>query len=109
LALFEDIAKGSTPGGILVGIGAGLLAPVLAPAVTGVLRPAAKALLRTGITVYRSAMEPITAEVGSLVAEAQLEMATASAAAAASTAAPEPAETTHKPRQQKRPGGSQHA
>jgi hypothetical protein len=109
LALFEDLAKGSTPAGILVGIGAGLLAPVVAPAVTGVLRPAAKALIRTGITVYRGAMESISAEFGNLVAEAQLELATATASSAATTGASESDETARKSRQQKRPSGTHHA
>jgi hypothetical protein len=96
LALFDDLAKGATtPAGIAVGIGAALLAPVLVPAVSQFLRPAAKAAMRTGITLYRSTVEPLSAAVGGLVAEAQLELATASAGSAA--AAPEPA-TPEAPR-----------
>ena len=70
--------KGATPTGFAIGIGAALLAPVLVPAVSSVLRPAAKAVMRTGIMLYRSAAEPVSAAVGDLVAEAQLELAAAS-------------------------------
>ena len=88
MALFDDIAKGAaTPTGLAVGIGAALLAPVLAPAASQIIRPAAKAVLRTGITLYRSAVEPVTAAVGSLVTEAQLELAAASAGSAKPAAA----------------------
>ena len=75
MALLDDLAKGATPETVVIGIGAALLAPVLVPAVSSVLRPAAKAVLRTGITIYRSAAEPIGAAVGDLVTEAQLELA----------------------------------
>jgi hypothetical protein len=81
LALLEDLAKDATPAGLMAGIGAVLLAPLLAPAVTRVLRPAAKGILSTGITLYRGVMEPVSSAVGNLVAEAQLELAAASARA----------------------------
>jgi hypothetical protein len=85
VALLDDLAKGATPETVAIGIGAALLAPVLVPAVASVLRPAAKAVLRTGITLYRSAAEPVSAAVGDLVTEAQLELAAARAAPAAKT------------------------
>ena len=50
MALIDDLAKGATPQTVAIGIGAVLLAPLLVPAVSSVLRPAAKAVLRTGIT-----------------------------------------------------------
>ena len=105
MALFDDIAKGAaTPTGLAVGIGAALLAPVLAPAASQILRPAAKAVMRTGITLYRSAVEPVTAAVSGLVAEAQLELAAASAGSAQPAAhAPEPA-ASETPRPHKRRG-----
>ncbi len=103
MALLEDIAKGATPGGLVVGIGAVLLAPVLVPAVTQVLRPAAKAMLRTGITAYRSVAEPISAAIGNLVAEAQVELATAGTTSASPVAEPAVTEV-HKPRSRHRAG-----
>lgn len=93
MALLDDLAKGATPETVAIGIGAALLAPVLVPAVSSVLRPAAKAVLRTGIMLYRTAAEPVSAAVGDLVAEAQLELAAARSAAsekAPGAAAPRP-------------------
>ena len=105
MALLDDLTKGATPGNLAIGIGAALLAPVLAPAVASVLRPAAKAVVRTGITVYRGAMEPISAAVGSLVTEAQLELATASAGQAHADPAPAAGvETAAPPRPHRRRG-----
>jgi hypothetical protein len=90
LAFLEDIAKNATPAGLVTALGAALLAPVLAPAIGQVLRPAGKTVMRTGITLYRSTMEPITTAIGNLVSEAQLELASASAGTAG-TAPAEPA------------------
>src|SRR5690242_9112493 len=91
MALIDDLAKGATPQTVAIGIGAVLLAPLLVPAVSSVLRPAAKAVLRTGITLYRSAAEPIGAAVGSLVTEAQLELAASKAAPTSATSPRHPA------------------
>ncbi len=105
MALLDDLAKGAaTPTGLAVGVGAALLAPVLAPAASQILRPAAKAMMRTGITLYRSVVEPVSAAVSGLVAEAQLELATASAESTPpGAAAPEPA-APKTPRPHKRRG-----
>lgn len=83
MALLEDLAENPTPTGLAVGLGAALIAPFLLPAVTRTLRPAAKAALRSGITLYRSAAEPVSAMIGDLVTEAQLELASSRAAEAA--------------------------
>lgn len=80
MALLDDLAKDVSPAGLATGIGAALLMPILAPVASGVLRPAAKAMMRTGITLYRTTLEPIGAAVGDLVTEAQLELATAQVA-----------------------------
>jgi ribosomal protein L12E/L44/L45/RPP1/RPP2 len=96
LAFFEDIAKGVTPTGIVAAAGMALLAPVVAPAISQVLRPAGKAVMRTGITLYRSTLEPISAAIGDLVSEAQLELAAASAGAGGPAEAAG-AEATDKP------------
>ena len=105
MALLDDLTKGATPGNLAIGVGAALLAPVLVPAVASFLRPAAKAVVRTGITLYREAMEPISAAIGGLVTEAQLELATASAGQAhAGSASGADAETAAPPRPHKRRG-----
>jgi hypothetical protein len=75
LALLEDLADGVTPGGVMTGLGAALLLTVVAPAGRNLLRPAARTVMRTGITLYRSTVEPLVASVGDLVTEAQLELA----------------------------------
>jgi hypothetical protein len=103
LALLEDLAKGAaTPTGLLVGIGTVLLAPMLMPAVSQALRPTAKAVMRTGITLYRSTVEPVVATVSELVTEAQLEMATASAEPEPAASDAEPAEHSKSARNRNR-------
>ena len=96
MALLDDLTKGATPANLAIGVGAALLAPVLAPAVSSIFRPAAKAAMRTGISLYRGAMEPISAAVGSLVTEAQLELATASTGPARAST-PEPPKEPRPP------------
>lgn len=81
MAVFDDLVKNPAPGGLVVGVGAALLGPFVVPAVYGMLRPVATVAVRTGMTAYRSAMEPLRASIGSLVAEAQIELATARAGA----------------------------
>jgi len=106
MALFEDLAKGAaTPTGLMVGIGAALLMPVLAPAASGVLRPTARAVMRTGIMLYRGTIEPISAAVTDLVTEAQLELATASSGSGAAASGDEQKEQPKSPRHKAR-GGS---
>lgn len=95
MALLDDIAKDVSPTGIAVSVGTVVLAPFLLPAVTRVLRPVAKGVLSTGIQLYRQAAEPVSRAVSGLVAEAQLELA--SAKAAASAPAPVAAEEAAKP------------
>jgi len=95
MALIDDLAKGATPQTVAIGIGAALLTPLLAPAMSSVLRPAAKAVLRTGIMLYRSAAEPIGAAVGGLVTEAQLELTADKAAPTSATSS-----------RHKKPGGT---
>ena len=113
MALLEDLTKDASPTGLMTGIGAVLLAPILAPAVTRVLRPAAKGILSTGITLYRGVMEPVGSAFGSLVAEAQLELATARAGMEQDTAVAEGAGTpdagAHEPEHHKRRSRSKRA
>lgn len=90
MALLDDLAKGGAPTGLAVGIGAALLTPMLLPAVSSVLRPATKAAMRTGITLYRQTVEPLAAAVGNLVTEAQLELAAAAGEQTTGSAAKSP-------------------
>ena len=83
MALLDDITKDVTPTGIAMSVGTVLLAPILLPAFSRVLRPMAKGMLSTGIQLYRQAAEPVSRTVSGLVAEAQLELASAKAAASA--------------------------
>lgn len=76
MALLEDMTKGLTsPTGLAVGIGAVILTPVLLPAVAAVTRPLARAVLSTGIGLYRQTMEPVGRAVTELVGEARQELA----------------------------------
>jgi hypothetical protein len=79
-----------------------LLTPVLLPVISSVLRPAAKTVMRTGITVYRQTMEPLAAAVSSLITEAQLELAASSGSQGAQATPSAPEDSA--PQQQKRRG-----
>lgn len=77
MAAFEDLFKGNIGTGLAVGIGALVLGPVLVPALTSVLRPAAKAAIKGGIYVYDLACEAlgqVNEMTGDIVAEARSEM-----------------------------------
>lgn len=83
MALLEDMTKGLTsPTGLAVGIGAVILTPVVLPAVAAVTRPLAKAVLSTGIGLYRQTVEPVSRAVNDLVGEARQELAASAASAA---------------------------
>ncbi|HLJ64750.1 MAG TPA: DUF5132 domain-containing protein [Stellaceae bacterium] len=75
MALMEDLVKGGGVPGIAVGVAVAVLAPVLLPMVSRVLRPAAKAMVKTGMSVYRETRRGITDATGDLIAEAKSEMA----------------------------------
>jgi hypothetical protein len=72
--LFEDVG---TPG-IIAGIGAVVLAPVMIPAIAKIAKPIAKTALKSGIMLYEKSKAAV-AEAGEvfedLVAEAQAELA----------------------------------
>jgi len=77
--LFEEglLGNGITTG-LLVGLGAAILAPALFPAVATAAKPLVKGVIKVGVTLYEKGNEAI-AEVGEvledLVAEAKSEMA----------------------------------
>ncbi len=72
--LFEDVG---TPG-IVAGIGALVLAPIVIPAIAKIGKPIAKAAIKGGITLYEKCKGEV-AETGEvledLVAEARAELA----------------------------------
>lgn len=101
MALLDDLTKGaSSPAGLVAGMGTVLLTPVLVPAVSRLLYPGVKSLMRSGITLYRSAMEPLAAALGGLVAKAQMELARANAVPSR-TPPPAPAQKPQRQRHRK--------
>jgi hypothetical protein len=77
VALFEDMFKGNVVMTMAVGVGAAILAPVLVPALSQIVRPAAKAAIKGGYVLYQRGREQV-AELGQLtediVAEARAEL-----------------------------------
>jgi hypothetical protein len=90
MALLEDgiLAGNGMATGLLVGIGAAVLVPVLFPAVATAAKPLLKGAIKLGVSLYEKGNEAI-AEVSEviedLVAEAKSEMATIRTGAAAAT------------------------
>lgn len=77
MALIDDIFKGSTVQGLAIGIGVTILAPVVVPAVTAVLRPLAKGAIKTGIIGYEKGREIAVgagSSVGSFYSKAKAEV-----------------------------------
>ncbi len=72
--LFEEVG---TPG-VIAGIGAVVLAPIVIPAIAKVVKPIAKTAIKSSITLYEKSKTAIV-EAGEifedLVAEAQAELA----------------------------------
>lgn len=76
MSLWEDMSKSVFSSPILV-VGAVLMAPTLVPALGSALRPLAKVVVKTGITLYDSAKELMAEageEINDMVAEARTEM-----------------------------------
>ena len=64
--------------GVLLGVGAVLLAPVVIPVVAGVLKPVAKAAIKGGLITYHKVKESTSEAIESiedLAAEAKAEVA----------------------------------
>jgi 5,10-methylene-tetrahydrofolate dehydrogenase/methenyl tetrahydrofolate cyclohydrolase len=78
----EDVFKGGNiVTGLAIGVGATILVPLVVPAVGGILRPAAKAMIKGGIVVYdwgRQAVAEVSEAAGDMAAEARAEAAAAS-------------------------------
>jgi hypothetical protein len=87
----EDLFKGGNiVTGLAIGVGATILAPLVAPAVSGMLRPAAKAVIKGGIVAYdwgRQAMAEVSEAASDMAAEVRAEAATAGKPETRSTSA----------------------
>ncbi len=74
MANFGDVLKGGNlVGGLAIGIGFALLAPIVKP----LLRPLAKSVLKAGIVAYdqgRVALAELNEQAGDVMAEARAEM-----------------------------------
>jgi uncharacterized protein DUF5132 len=90
MAFFEDLFKGGNiVTGLAIGVGAAVVAPLVAPAVTNLLRPAAKAAIKGGIMVYdrgREAVAQVGEAASDMVAEVRADAQHADGAAATSEA-----------------------
>ena len=78
MALFDNGWKGNIIGGLAIGIGSALLAPIVIPLLASIVKPVAKASIKGGLMLYEKGKEAIaeTQEVvEDLVAEARSEMA----------------------------------
>jgi Protein of unknown function (DUF5132) len=76
MALFDNGFKLGT--GLAIGIGALILAPVAIPAVAAIVRPIAKATIKSGLILVERTMELIAEAketIEDMTAEAQAEMA----------------------------------
>ncbi len=76
MGLVDDLRKNAASG-LLIGIGAAVLAPVVLPILASIARPLAKATIKSGLMLYEKGKETL-AEAGEmvedLVAEARAEM-----------------------------------
>jgi hypothetical protein len=88
MALIDDL-KGNVVSGLLIGIGAAILAPVVLPILASIAKPVAKAAVKGGIMMYEKGKE-VVAETGEMlediVAEAKAELAEEQHAAEAEAA-----------------------
>jgi hypothetical protein len=85
MAFFDDMFKGGNiVTGVAIAVGTAVLLPAVAPAVSNLLRPAAKAAIKGGILVYdrgRQAMAQLSEMTSDMVAEARADAHHAEAAA----------------------------
>jgi len=74
MALIEDMFKGNLAAGLAIGVGAIILGPTAIRTLAGVLRPAAKTLIKSGMVFYRETLSEIGEMTTDLVAEARAEL-----------------------------------
>ena len=88
MSLIDDL-KGNAVSGLLIGIGAAVLAPVVLPILASIAKPVAKAAVKGGIMMFEKGKEAV-AEAGEMfediVAEAKSELAEEQLAASAGVA-----------------------
>jgi Protein of unknown function (DUF5132) len=74
MALIEDMFKGNLATGLAIGVGAVLLGPTVLQTIGSVLRPTAKAVIKSGMVFYRETLGEIGEMASDLVAEAKAEL-----------------------------------
>jgi hypothetical protein len=74
MALIEDVLKGNLATGLAIGIGAVVLGPTVIQTVSGILRPAAKGLIKGSMVFYNQTLAEIGEMAADLVAEARAEL-----------------------------------
>jgi hypothetical protein len=74
MALIEDMFKGNLAAGLAIGVGAIIVGPTAIRTLVGVLRPAAKTLIKSGMVFYRETLSEIGEMATDLVAEARAEL-----------------------------------
>ena len=74
MALIEDMFKGNLAAGLAIGVGAIILGPTAVRTLAGVLRPAAKTMIKSGMVFYRETLSEIGKMATDLVAEARAEL-----------------------------------
>jgi Protein of unknown function (DUF5132) len=74
MALIEDVFKGNLATVLAVGAGAVILGPTVVQTIGQVLRPAAKAMIKSGMVFYRETLSEVGEMASDLVAEAKAEL-----------------------------------
>ena len=74
MALIEDMFKGNLAAGLAIGVGAIILGPTAIRTLAGILRPAAKTMIKSGMVFYRETLSEIGEMATDLVAEARAEL-----------------------------------
>jgi hypothetical protein len=77
MAFFEDMFKGNIGTGLAVGVGVAVGGPIVTPILGGILRPAAKAVIKAGMVALDAGREGagrLNEMSGDIVAEARSEL-----------------------------------
>ncbi len=74
MALIDDIFKGNLAAGLALGVGAIIFGPNAIRAMGGILRPAAKTLIKSGMVFWGETLSEIGELAADLVAEARAEL-----------------------------------
>jgi hypothetical protein len=107
MAIIEDMLEGNLGTGLVVGVGALILGPVVTPLISGVAKPLMKTMVKGGIVAYDTAREYL-AEAGEfmsdIAAEARAELAAAGVAETRAERRTE-GQAGEGPEETSRPGG----